>query len=568
MNAIRVVAVLVLGLCCQAPVPAVAAEVYPLRWVYVSRSLTQDAQVEEIRRIVSTGAAHGLNGMLLSAGFDRMDLQPPAYFRRLEQVKEICARHKVEIIPIGFSVGYGDAVLDHNPNLAAGLPVKKAPFVVRAGEARLVPERPNLIENGGFETFGAAAATGYTLPDEWGAVISRDTSIVKQGGSSLRFENFSGHAPESAMLGQVIRVKPYRQYRVSCWLKTEGLDSFKRFGSSRFRIEVITTANGRRLQFLDPAVPTTTDWTKVVVGFNSWGYNEVLISPRAVGGSAGKIWIDDLRVEEVGLLNVLRRPGTPLEVRSARDGTIYREGADFAPVKDPHLDSLWTHEPPPIVIPAGSRIRDGERLEVSYYHGAPVNRGQVSLCMSEQAVYRIWRTQLELIEQHLAPRRYFLSMDEVREGGSCKACKDRKLTMGEIFADCVTRQFKMIRSVNPQAEVFVWSDQLDPNHNAGTRTGSYYYLVDGLFGGSWNHVPRDLVIACWWHKMRNSSLAHFSGLGFKTIGASYYDADDLQNPKDWLESLDATPGAIGIMYTTWLNKYKLLAGFGDLVSNR
>jgi hypothetical protein len=159
-------------------------------------------------------------------------------------------------------------------------------------------------------------------------------------------------------------------------------------------------------------------------------------------------------------------------------------------------------------------------------------------------------------------------MDEVRSGGSCKACKDRGVSMGEIFGSCIRRQHEMIRAANPKADVFVWSDQLDPNHNAGSRSGKYYYLVDGTFDGSWNHIPKDLIIACWWHRMRDQSLAHFDGLGFKTIGASYYDADDLENPKDWLKSLDATPGAIGIMYTTWLNKYKLLPGFGDLVSKR
>jgi hypothetical protein len=63
-------------------------------------------------------------------------------------------------------------------------------------------------------------------------------------------------------------------------------------------------------------------------------------------------------------------------------------------------------------------------------------------------------------------------------------------------------------------------------------------------------------------------LLHFSKLGFKTLGAAYYDADDLTNPKGWLESLDRTPGAIGIMYTTWNNKYQLLPGFGDLVKKR
>ena len=31
--------------------------------------------------------------------------------------------------------------------------------------------------------------------------------------------------------------------------------------------------------------------------------------------------------------------------------------------------------------------------------------------------------------------------------------------------------------------------------------------------------------------------------------------------------MDSTPGAKGIMYTTWDNKYKFLAPFGDLVSS-
>jgi hypothetical protein len=60
--------------------------------------------------------------------------------------------------------------------------------------------------------------------------------------------------------------------------------------------------------------------------------------------------------------------------------------------------------------------------------------------------------------------------------------------------------------------------------------------------------------------------AHFSNLGYRTLAGAYYDADNLDNPRAWLEALDATPGACGIMYTTWLNKYDLLPAFGDLVS--
>jgi len=37
------------------------------------------------------------------------------------------------------------------------------------------------------------------------------------------------------------------------------------------------------------------------------------------------------------------------------------------------------------------------------------------------------------------------------------------------------------------------------------------------------------------------------------------------NPKDWLEALDGTDSARGIIYTTWFGQYGLLAAFGDLV---
>jgi len=57
-------------------------KVYPYRWVYVSRGLRKDSDVEEIARIVKAASEHGLNGMVLAAGLDRLDLQPPDYFRR------------------------------------------------------------------------------------------------------------------------------------------------------------------------------------------------------------------------------------------------------------------------------------------------------------------------------------------------------------------------------------------------------------------------------------------------------------------------------------------------------
>ena len=62
--------------------------------------------------------------------------------------------------------------------------------------------------------------------------------------------------------------------------------------------------------------------------------------------------------------------------------------------------------------------------------------------------------------------------------------------MAQILGDCIIEQVRIIRNVNPVAEVLIWSDMLDPSHNAHAD----YYLVDGDFTESWNYVPQDLVI--------------------------------------------------------------------------
>ena len=250
-----------------------------------------------------------------------------------------------------------------------------------------------------------------------------------------------------------------------------------------------------------------------------------------------------------------------MNVRSERTGEVYEEGKDYGPIRDEHLDFRFDHDPPAIKLLSGGRIQEGERLKVSYYHGVGVNDGQVTACMSEPEVYEIWKKQAELMHRYLAPGKYLLSMDEVRAGGSCQACKGRHLSMAQMLGDCITKQVALLRQVNPKAEIFIWSDMLDPNHNAHGD----YYLVDGDFTGSWQYVPKDLTIVCWYYEKRKESLEFFSSHGFKTLAGAYYDGDTLENPRGWLDALDKTPEAAGIMYTTWQAKYDLLGPFGELL---
>jgi hypothetical protein len=533
---------------------ATAAE-YPCRWVYVSKGLHKEQDVADIRGIVKTASEHGLNGMVLSGGLEHLDRQPAEYFRRLDTVKRACAERQLEIIPIVFSAGYGGSILGYDRNLAEGLLVKDTRFVVEGKEARFKTDFPVEIANGGFEDHAGDRVRGCRFHDQPGKVSFVDTQVVKEGKASLRFENFGQFPHGHARVMFEVPVRPHRCYRITAWLKTENLQP-----TGGFQIQVL--AGERALAPVAMRVDPTSDWRPLVIGFNSMEYDKVRIYAGVWGGEQGRFWLDDLRIEETGLVNVLRRPGTPLTVRDESSGTVYEEGRDFAPVADPKLNFRFDHPAPVIQLLPGSRIRDGQSLRVSYYHGMSIHDGQVTICMSEPKVYEIWRKQAELIQKHLAPKRWLLSMDEIRAGGSCEACKARKMSMAQILGDCLTRQFEMIRRVNPEAEVFVWSDMLDPNHNAHGN----YYLVEGDYTGSWNYVPKDLRIVCWYYQKRNESLAHFSGLGFKTLAGAYYDADTLENPKGWLEALDRTPGTVGIMYTTWQNKYELLGPFGDLVT--
>src|SRR4051794_21592745 len=111
----------------------------PYRWVYISRALRSDQDVEDIRRLAQTASQNGLNGVLFAAGLDSIDLKPPEYLARLAKVKEIFRDNHLDLIPNIFSAGYGGGILAHDKNLAEGFPVKNALYVVQNAEARIEP---------------------------------------------------------------------------------------------------------------------------------------------------------------------------------------------------------------------------------------------------------------------------------------------------------------------------------------------------------------------------------------------------------------------------------------------
>lgn len=530
------------------------AQGYRDRWVWIfGWGLNRDEDVAQITAVLEEAAKHGYNGAVLSANLDALCKQPPEYFRRLQQVRQTCERLKLEIIPSIFSVGYGGGTLWHDRNLAEGMPVKDALFVVQGNEARHVPDPPVSIVNGGFEDYEGNRMKAFGFHDEPGVVSFPDTQVAHSGKASLRFENFRAQSAGNARVMQEVRVRPYRCYRMSVWVKTEGL-------RPRSNLRLLVLAGDRDLAPRSFDVPETSDWRKLTITFNSLSNEKVLVYVGVWGGQSGKFWVDDWTLEEVGPMNVLRRPGTPVIVKSEDGSVTYEEGKDYAPLVDPDFSFWYVDRPaPPLKLLSGSRIRDGQRLRVSWYHPMVIYESQVTVCMAEPALYDIYEHEAKLLWEHLKFQKVILSMDEVRMGGTCAACQGKD--MAKLLGECVTKQAQILRRINPKVQVYVWSDMFDPNHNAHGN----YYLVQGDFTGSWKYIPKDTVIAVWGGAPRAESLNFFAREGFRTLIACYYDAPNLDEVKGWHELAQKTKGVTGFMYTTWERKYELVGEFGKLL---
>lgn len=522
------------------------------RWVFSFGYGRDRENVDKIKSLVDTAAAHGLNGLVLSSfGLDAITRWPEQDFGLLKEIDAHCKEKKIELVPTGFSVGYGGGALGHDPNFAAALP---AVINLEAKDGRIAPAPPgeNLIKNGDLEQHSDGRFSDFDFHDQPGQVSFADTEVVCSGKTSMRFENFTANQHGHGRIMQKVPVKPGCMYRFTYKMKTENLQPVS-------GVQALVLKEEGTVASLRPNIRATQDWTEISLDFMNSAEKELRVYAGIWGGKSGKFWLDDLRLHEYGTLDdIVRREGTPLELRSRDREMTFVEGRDFEQVKNQrNLKS--------VAVTVNTAIKDGERLVLSCYKTPFIAHSwgrQISLCMSNPALYEYWEAQARKMYEVLKYKKVLLSMDEIRNGGGCLLCRNRDMSMAQILGDCISRQFAIFKEIDPEIEVFIWSDMLDPKHNARNN----YYNVVGDFTGSWNYIPKELIIACWYHQIRNDSLKFFSEQGFRTLGAAYYDADDLQNCKEWLESLKNTPNAVGIMYTSWERKYGLLADFGDLVS--
>jgi hypothetical protein len=520
---LRVVLFLLCALAVQAATPRKE------RWFYIPTNFQVDARANEVVALLERSAKSGYTHALVAdSKFSRLATVTANYAPNVAKVKAAAAKLGIEIVPAVFPVGYSNDLLFHDPNLAEGLPVRDARFVVKDGVATVVSDPAVPLPGGEMND-----RKGWDFIDE---------SLEPDGG-----EMRSMAPAANARLHKKLKVSPFRQYHVSVRIRTAG------FGGGNPEIKAIGK-NGRQLQWTNLKVSADQEWMRHDVTFNSLDSDEVGLYFGIWGGHRGTLWWDDAAIAECGPVNLLRRPGAPLVVKKA-DGTILAEGKDVEKIANPDTGTKpWSgeftawHESPVIRVKG---IADGETLRVSYFHTHVVYDGQVCGCVEEPAFQQLLGDQSKQVPALWGSKTHLMSHDEWRVLGWDDSCA------GKPAGEIATRNVKFCTGLLKQqvrgGRILVWNDMFDPHHNAVKD----YYLVRGSLEGSWNGLEPSVEIMNWNFGKRDESLAFFAKRGHSQVIAGFYD-EPLENVSAWLASAAKVDGVKGFMYTTWRSDYSKL----------
>ena len=249
-------------------------------------------------------------------------------------------------------------VMGNSPdrNYTEGVLSKDALFVAHDGMATFQPDNPTRVLNADFEDVNGNHFNGWAFQDDEGVTTFADHEVTHGGKTSLRMENIGKNQARHCRIAQPITLQPHRQYRISFWVKTaEPVARRPRSEGADRRLRPTASVSRR-------STPSATqDWKHYDLVFNSLDNSKAMLYLGSWYGKDGKMWWDDLNVEEIGLVNVLRRPGCPVTVRG-ENGTAYRGGAGLRRRSSiPNCIPYRAYHEPPVIHLTAEHAHQGGR---------------------------------------------------------------------------------------------------------------------------------------------------------------------------------------------------------------
>lgn len=531
------------------------------RYIYFGGNFTKaalgnDASYAKLIELIGRGKAAGYNGIVVNAGgsgsfaYLATGAVSQYFYANVAALVAYAKEKGMELIPVALSP---DSITQIDSSLIEALPVKTRPFLVNGASA--VSEGRDVVDNNSFEN----GATGWNLLDG----ITLDNANAHSGAFSVKFDE--GKRQETMRLyREITNLQAFTAYRMSFWVKTSDFDApltVQIFDGNTVNPLYRNSSNNLGLGTTNGAwnangntLARTQDWKEYNIDFNTLGNGTVRIylGTWHTGSRLGSAWVDDISVKEIGLAHTVRRTSLPVVVTSESGGTTYAEGGDY---------TVGTEK---LNILSGSRIRQGDRLKVSWSQsargvtntwGAPASACYDAYFDKSKTIYN------ETYKLFNKTNGFLVYFDEWRVMNWDPACGS--MSAGQYLANTVNRVENSMLAINPNAEIYIWNDMFDPTHNAKTS----YWMDKGDLTNAWTGLNSKTIVMNWNEApdQQVNSLKFFSGKSFKQMIALYYDDRTLAKTEKWLANLDlaqnaGVTGVDGFMFTTWAGD----GGYDDL----
>lgn len=491
---------------------------YPQQWNMVGADLSSDAGANRLIAMLKQSKDCGCTHVMMDEGGWMRNADNPEYLARVAMVKAAANEMKINIVPTVYAFAVATKYLRVDPNLSASLPVKDMPFVVTGKVA---------------------------VPDPAGALDLSDLMTKSENGT------YAKH----------FKLPEFMYYRVT--LRTTRQPEAP--SNEPFRASTMDN-----LRWLTRAYPITQqvgdDWVTTNT-FNTLDGQDLRFRVTLKDPSIFK----SVKVELAGPLLILRRQMTPLTVTSEDGQTVYEEGKDFKKLVDPTIAAgsttyAWNHDPANIELTDNSRIKDGQKLKVSFFHAAKCY-DKANMTMEDPAVYPIMEKDVNNCAKVWNPSGFFMHFDEIRIGG----WETPGIPPGKILADMCKRACDVIRKASPNAKIYTWSDMFCPDQNAwstGEEGVKNFFLVRGTWTGSWDGLPKDVIIMNWVGGTKGANF--FGARGQSQILCGYYDktstAGMKTNINTWIKDTEGVSDILGFMYTQWGTGYGNMKQYFDLLN--
>jgi putative membrane-bound dehydrogenase-like protein len=193
--------------------------------------------------------------------------------KRLEGERDIALPHAFSIAASRHSAAFLDALFAANPAPAND-----------GGAGGAKASKKNLIPNASFEEADGLKPKGWSIRN-WSGEATQ--AVVAKGRSGKNAIRLSAEKMSESGYHIDIKVKPYMNYRLTGWVKTENVVGSGR-GAMFYVSGVVRNAS--------PSVRGTHDWRRIVHEFDTQDSTSIRINCMlgGWGKSTGTIWYDDL----------------------------------------------------------------------------------------------------------------------------------------------------------------------------------------------------------------------------------------------------------------------------------